>query len=119
MKYLNLRRMICLSALLVLVCFASSLFVPSPAIAKVDYTNGSGMAEGDPGDGLGFTSGGGGLLPDGGNSGLAMSVMSKEIVVGIYVPGYLAQHFFVTIGIKAGSKEAINPSKKEQGTVLN
>ncbi len=60
MKHLNLRSAICLPALLVLVCFASSLFVPHPAIAKVDYTNGSGMAEGDPTDGWGFTSGGSG-----------------------------------------------------------
>ena len=80
----------CLLVVLVVGLFAFSFLAPGSAIAKTDYTNGSGMAEGDPGDGLGYAAGGGGLLDDGSNKASNPDLIKfSKYTIEILVPGYL------------------------------
>jgi len=69
MKHLTRNRAIRLPMLLALVVFAMCFVFPHPAIAKLDYAIGANATEGDPGDGLEYTSSGseGDLLGEGKN----------------------------------------------------
>ena len=61
MKHLTKSAAIILSALMTLSLVFLSLVAPSAAVAGgIEYTDGAGSTEGDPGDGLEYSGGGGG-----------------------------------------------------------
>ena len=86
MKHLFRNRAIRLPILLVLVVFAFSVS-PTIAWANRDVSNGGNCLDGDPGDGLGYTGGGGGgFLPPTGENTSSYSEKSTRIFI-IWVTG--------------------------------
>lgn len=53
-----------IAALLLIAILAIAFVLPVSALAREEYTNGAGVVEGDPGDGLGASGGGSGSSGD-------------------------------------------------------
>ena len=64
----NSNELIALPILFLAFVLVLGVAIPSDALARVEYTNGSGWTEGDPGDGLEAVGGGSGSQP--GDSGI-------------------------------------------------
>jgi hypothetical protein len=63
----NKSRIFYIQVLLLIFVFLAGVFAPTEVFARMERTTGSGMAEGDPGDGDDSIGGGGGggTIPDG------------------------------------------------------